>query len=356
MNTQRQQFPVNIIASRMRHHAQASGYDRLADYLDGDIIYPITEWRFHQRAIARAGNYFISHSGSQWYHRDSFLCELSAARKWFHGGGQVFHFLYGENLYRYLGNMKSLGIRNAIVCTYHTPAEKFNQIITDKKPIKRLDAVITVSSVQQEIFADIIAHERVHFIPHGIDIEFFRPSEYSSRGDVCKCLCVGSHLRDFDVLASAAQALQGKNIEFTVVTSTAHYGKFAGLDNVKLLSGIDDNHLLSIYQSSDIFVMPVTDCTANNALLEAMACGLPVIATDLTGIRDYVDGSFAILTRQGVSRSLADGIEYLSGDDSRRKEMALSSRKHALSFAWEKIAEQITRLYRGLGVHGKHAA
>jgi len=348
MSLPHHQYPINIIARRMRHHAKASGYDRLTDYLDGDIIYPITEWRFHQRAIARVGNYFIRHSGSRWYHRDSFLCELGAARKWLHGRGQIFHFLYGENLYRYLGNMKSLGIRNAIVCTYHTPAEKFNQIITDKKPIKRLDAVITVSSIQQEMFTDFIAPGRVHFIPHGIDVEFFRPPENSIRGDVCKCLCVGSHLRDFDALASAAKALQGKNIEFTVVTSAAHHGKFAGLDNVKLLSGIDDNQLLSIYQSSDIFVMPVTDCTANNALLEAMACGLPIIATDLVGIRDYISEESAILTRKGDARSLADAIEYLYSNKARRQGMASASRDHALNFGWEKIAAQVMDIYEEL--------
>lgn len=334
----------------MRHHATASGYDRLADYLDGTLISPISDWHFYQRAIARAGRFLIRRAGSCWYHRDAFMTELEATRKWMRRGGQVFHYLYGENSYRYLGNLKALGIRNRIVCTYHTPLDKFNQLITNKKPLARLDAVIVVSSVQQQIFTDIISPDKVHFIPHGIDTDFFRPAENRGRNDICKCLCVGSHLRDFDVLASAMGLLKHKTLELTVISSTDQRDKFKGFDNVILLSNVRDDQLLSIYQSSDIFIMPVTDCTANNALLEAMACGLPVVATDLPGIRDYVRESFAVLTAKGDARALADGIELLAGDDNKRGSMASASREHALNFAWEKVADQVKRLYVRLDI------
>jgi len=337
---------LNIITRRMRHHAQASGYDRLADYLDADVIYPITEWKLHQRAIARAGSFLINRSGSQWYQRDGFMSELEAGWKWMRHGRQVFHFLYGENSYRYLGNLKLTSIQNAIICTYHTPKEKFNQLIINKKPIQQLDAIIVVSSSQQEIFSDFISPEKIHFIPHGVDTEFYRPPSNDYQNDVCKCLCVGTHLRDYDVLATAAKALSTKNVKFIVVTSAIHREKFKGLDNVRLLTGVEDDQLLSIYQSCDIFIMPVIDSTANNALLEAMSCGLPIVATNIQGIRDYVNESMALLTDKGDADSLVNAIEYLFNDEDKREQMACASREQALTFAWDKIAIQVKQLYR----------
>ena len=156
---------------------------------------------------------------------------------------------------------------------------------------------------------------------------------------------VGSHLRDFDVVAGAAKQLAASDIEFVVVTSRSEHHRFAGLGTVTLLAGINDRDLLALYQSCDLFVMPVLDVTANNALLEAMACGAPVVATDLPGIRDYVSESGAILTKKSDVSSLADAIDYLYRNDEKRMTMARASREQALAFGWERVAGQVMKLY-----------
>jgi len=337
-----------IISMRMTNHASHSGYDRLADYMPCDLIAPPETWTLSQRVIARLLNGLTRNAGSRWYHRANLIAELTAARSWLRNRGQVYHFLYGENSYNYLGLLKNLGRSRPIVCTYHTPKEKFHQIIRNKKPIERLDAVIVVSSVQREIFSDIVDPGRVHYIPHGVDVDYFHPLDDVTSKNKFRCLFVGSHLRDFEVLESVIKALQGKDIEFCLVTKASEHGRFVGMDNVALLNRVDDNELLSLYQSCDLFVMPVTGCTANNALLEATACGMPVVATDLAGVRDYVSDSAAVLTRQGDVQSMVEGIEYLFGNDEQRRNMSVASRECALGFRWENVARQCVELYKAL--------
>lgn len=345
--------PVTLITLRMRGHAGASGYDRLQEFIDGDLIRLHEHWTMGRRIAVRVLRPMVRRSGSLWYQRANLVSELEAARQWLARKGQVFHYLYGENSYRYLGNMKSLRPGSAIVCTYHTPPERFGQVVTNREHIGRLDAVIVMSTVQRDVFSELLGPERVFFIPHGIDVDYYTPaSQPRVRGDVFRCLFVGSHLRDIDTLAAAARVLSSrKDIRFTVVTRPANLPKFEGLGNIDVRSNLDDHQLLSLYRESDLFVMPLLDSTANNSLLEAMACGMPMVTTDLQGIRDYADEECAVLAGKGDARVLSEAIEWLVRDDAARERMGRASRDRALAFRWETVAGHTRDVYRFAGLN-----
>ena len=110
---------VNLITLHMQHHAKSSGYDHLCDYIDANVISSVNKWSFNKRVITRLLRFATRRSGQTWYQRGNLYCELQAARQWSRSSGQIFHFLYGENSYRYLGNLKAFGRRNSIICTYH---------------------------------------------------------------------------------------------------------------------------------------------------------------------------------------------------------------------------------------------
>lgn len=345
--------PVTLITLRMSGHAGASGYDRLQEFIEGDRIRLHGRWTLGRRLVARTLRPMVRRSGSLWYQRANLISELEAARRWLARKGQVFHYLYGENSYRYLGEMKAVRPGNAIVCTYHTPPERFRQVVTNRGHIARLDAVIVMSTVQREICAESLGAERVFFIPHGIDVDYYTPaSPARARGEVFRCLFVGSHLRDIETLAAAARALRPRgDIRFTVVTRPANLPKFEGLDNIDIRSNLDDHQLLSLYRESDLFVMPLLDSTANNSLLEAMACGMPMVTTDLQGVRDYANETCAVLTGKGDARALSEAIEWLARDDGARERMGRASRDRALAFRWETIAGHTRDVYRLAGLN-----
>jgi glycosyltransferase involved in cell wall biosynthesis len=93
------------------------------------------------------------------------------------------------------------------------------------------------------------------------------------------------------------------------------------------------------------------DCTANNAVLEAMACGLPVIATRVGGIDLYVNDSSAILVAPDDVRDMTDAALSLLNNKERLQAMAAYARKMAEQFAWEVIAGTMKALYQHLYNH-----
>ena len=194
----------------------------MQDYIAGDVIRPPQRWSVPQRAVVRSLLGAPDRSGSQWYHRQNLWSELAAAKRWLAGSGRIFHFLYGENSYRYLGHLKRLNRGNSIVCTYHTPEKRFAEVVADRKHLSRIDAAIAVSTVQLEFLAEHIGPDRVHFVPHGIDVEYFRPdAAVHGETEILECLFVGSHLRDVDTLAAVArQAGIAPRIRFTLVTGS----------------------------------------------------------------------------------------------------------------------------------------
>ena len=339
---------INLIPMRMAGHASASGYDRLADYFDAFVFHPVSNWTFGKRAIARSFRFFINRSDSVWYHRNSFIAEFYAAFKWIQTSGQIFHFLYGENTHRYLGALKSTGRKNYIVCTYHTPPDKFCQVVHNHKHLSRLDAIIVVSTVQSGFFSELVGSQKVFYVPHGIDVNYFKPMAGPKKDSgVFRVLFVGTHLRDFETLVQSARFLKSRanELRFSIVTSPKFHHIFQGLENIELCSGISDEKLLNLYQDSDLFVLPLLDGTANNSLLEAMACGLPIVSTDLPGIRDYVNDVCAQLAAPRDPNALTERILYLKDNESVRKKMAHASRNRSQEFSWPKIAAKIREVY-----------
>ena len=115
---------INVINKRISHHAGHSGYDILLDYLDTEKVFSNGELTLLQRIIARLFMPMIKQSGCIWYHRDSFIAEISAAWHWIRNKNQIYHFFYGENSYNYLGNFKIFNKSNKIICTYHVPEKR----------------------------------------------------------------------------------------------------------------------------------------------------------------------------------------------------------------------------------------
>ena len=95
-----------------------------------------------------------------------------------------------------------------------------------------------------------------------------------------------------------------------------------------------------------MMVLPLLDCTANNALIEAIACGLPVVSNDVGGIRDYTRNTFADLLPVGDVEGMSNAILRLVDDLEERKKKGILARLFAQqNLSWERIAVQTLELY-----------
>ena len=110
------------------------------------------------------------------------------------------------------------------------------------------------------------------------------------------------------------------------------------------MTGLSDEQLREEYRRAWVLLLPLLDATANNSLLEGLACGAAIVVSDTGGIRDYVGPATAALCPPGDPKAHASATIELLRDSERRDAAAQAARTHAANFAWPKIREQIRRI------------
>jgi len=103
------------------------------------------------------------------------------------------------------------------------------------------------------------------------------------------------------------------------------------------------------YSAAEVLVMPSLYESFGMVALEAMACGTPVIASEVGGLGYLVqDGVTGFTIPDSDPKELCDKLALLLGDSDLRETMGSHASKYALDYAWEKIAAEIVDVYQGL--------
>ena len=282
-----------------------------------------------------------------WYTVNDLTSELDAFAECLKGRFDIVHFLDGEHSGQMLPRLVRMFRLSAIktVATFHQPPEIAREVVNGES-LRWLDQVVLMSPSQLPFFRQFVSEEKLRVILHGVNTEFFRPATERPPKERISCITVGHHLRDWK--AFAAVALRMSEIDFHVVTIAKASRELPKLPNVRMHVRIDDAKLAELYRSADILFLPLSDSTANNALLEAMASGLPVVVSDIEAVRTYLGGGgggVLVDNREGAfERALRD----LARDPVRRRQMGAQSRARAEELAWPALVQHYERLYDGL--------
>jgi glycosyltransferase involved in cell wall biosynthesis len=115
---------------------------------------------------------------------------------------------------------------------------------------------------------------------------------------------------------------------------------------VTVHQGIDDEALRALYRNAAVGVLPLTDSTANNSLLEMMACGLAIVTTDVGGVRDYVHDSGVASLPLGDTEGFVRAVDALLTDPKARAVHAASNRAHAVrELSFVACAKRLAAIY-----------
>jgi sugar transferase (PEP-CTERM/EpsH1 system associated) len=200
------------------------------------------------------------------------------------------------------------------------------------------DRVLSVSTRLAERMAHEIAFplERITVIRNGLDLDRFQPEADKAAakralgfapdrlliGTVGRTVPVKDHptflralarVRDAGIPLSAVIAGSGSSFQ-----DTLRLAESLDLVDVQLLGSRDDVHVL--LRAFDIFVLSSTSEGLSNTIQEAMATGLPVVATNVGGADELVvDGQTGLLTPAGDDRAMADALVALARDEARRE-------------------------------------
>ena len=101
------------------------------------------------------------------------------------------------------------------------------------------------------------------------------------------------------------------------------------------------------YRAADVFALSSDFDNSPNVLLEAMASGLPVVATDVGGVPDFLEApAGGALVPKGDAASMGAQILELLDNDVRRRETGAFNRRQAVTkFSWRRSAEQLLAAY-----------
>ena len=117
---------------------------------------------------------------------------------------------------------------------------------------------------------------------------------------------------------------------------------------MKFETGLTNEELLKTYQAADCFMMTAKDTSANNAILEAMACGLPIVAERIGGIPEYVNEKCAILCTSKSVAEICDAVEMIGGSQNLRLQLSEQSKLRAQELDWKIISAEMQEVYRDM--------
>ncbi len=225
--------------------------------------------------------------------------------------------------------------------------------------------IITISNATKDFcLASGLDGEKMEVIPFGVDTDFFRPLDVYKDENIFQILSVGYLIerKGFEYLIRAMPHVltEHENARLKIVGSGPLESKLKSLiyeldlgDQVEIVKNVSDENLLMMYNSADLFVLPsIVDSQGNTeglgvVLLEAMACGVPVIGSDVGGISDIIlDGETGlILPEKDVLKLFKVIINLIESVDLRKK---IGINGHLMvkeKFSWNKLAENYLNIY-----------
>ena len=309
----------------------------------------VWESTFHRFKSIIIGSTFPFYTYRSFVSECVFLNELAKEKF------DIGHVGYVENNFGLLSKKEiRTQVKGKIVGTVHQPMSWW-KLYSNPDNIALLDGIITLSEYECSLWKKIFPDKNIAFIPHGIDSTFFSPlPEKSAASNTFKIIFTGHWLRNMHVMGEIVEkSHEFRNIEFHFILPISKRDqpsfkhvlqKIARDQRVKFYTDLSDLELLEKYRTADIMLMPLIDCTANNAIMEAMSCGLPIVSSDLQSLKSYVSDKNSILLPDDA-RAYVDSIKSLIESQNKRQEMSVKSREIAEGLSWEEVTADIKDFY-----------
>jgi glycosyltransferase involved in cell wall biosynthesis len=336
---------VSTVYRRHGHHAGASGYPRFVDRLDqfADVRRPLLV-RVPRRLLQRYCDQVVY----EWFQPDQLRLDLTAASRLAAARREVVHLLYGETDHFYAGRLRPRGHRrgNRLVATFHQPPALLDELLPAPPLFEQLDHAIALGPRAEAHLAEVVGRERVSRAFLGVDADAWRPGRPAATPT---CVVVGSWFRDFPLLADVIRIVHAAEpaVRFEVVTAPSRLASLPALPGVRARAGISDAELLDAYRRSWVSLVPLVDAVGNNALLEAMSCGLATVASDVGDVAWYA-GDAARLVPPGDADAMAAAALGLLADPAERLRLGQLGRARAEQLDLTASARRHAEIYRNV--------
>jgi glycosyltransferase involved in cell wall biosynthesis len=337
---------VTCLVKRYHHHTPSGGYDRLAAAVNAQVIGPReVHGLFGKTANKLWARLAAKDAHSPNYELSDWLAELEALATGFLRPPDLLHVLYGGQL-NLLIKWRSL-LRCPLIVTFHAPFADAPHRFDAYPRNLGVDFAVVVANTQIAPMQRWFDPRKVVYIPHGIDTDRFKPGDSASVSGRMRVLIVGEHMRDWVVMHRVIDEInkRGLDMEFHLVINENDLVYFIGCANILYHSQISEDELIDLYRSADVLFIPMTNSTANNSILEGLACGTPIISSRVGGVPDYVNDESGWLFPVGDVAGHVNLIASIHANRELSRERRQAARTQALKFDWRLVAEQMVALY-----------
>ncbi len=216
-------------------------------------------------------------------------------------------------------------------------------VIIEKFYPRLFENVICVSEASRDKFGV----SKAVIIPNGIDYELFVTDMQENRHEEDYISYMGRlhiHNKGLDTLIKVMEKV---NIKLAIGGEGRDKNRLAFLVEQSGLNGkiefkgyLTDTEKKNFLGSSKIFVLPSRYEGQGIVILEAAACGKPVIVSDIRELRYSVDAGFGMSFKTGNANDFAEKIRFLLENDTLRKEMGQKAKEYAKDYTWDRLAEE----------------
>jgi glycosyltransferase involved in cell wall biosynthesis len=251
---------------------------------------------------------------------------------------------------------------------YFSPLQRAYARVMISHACRAADAVIVDSEFSGKELVRYVTCPagKIHVIPLGVSGNFSpgdgsaRPEEFTRKYRLGKkfLLCVGS-LKPHKNVSCLLRAFAGLGTEenLQVVFIGERLSEYAALtslcatcgigERVLSLGWLPEDDLISAYRAASVVVLPSLYEGFGFPVLEAMACGTPVIAANAASIPEVI-GDAGILFDPSSDRELTGAIRLVLSDQSLRDSLREKGMQRAKLFTWNRCAERTLNVYRSL--------
>jgi D-inositol-3-phosphate glycosyltransferase len=270
-----------------------------------------------------------------------------------------------------------------LVSTFHTLAQLKNRVAEtaaereqavryeiERRAMAASDRIVALTEVDRQ---QTIRHygelAPIVIIPGGVDLEAFRPlprararAELGLRDTSKIVLFVGriQRLKGPEILVRAFAQFSDLDADLLIVGGRPGNGnesrevsrlqhlatRFGIAERTHFVGAVEHDQLPTYYSAADVSVMPSSYESFGLVAVESLACGTPVVATRVGGLRSIIrDGETGLLVPWRDAELFADRLRRVLEDAPLRRAMSRRARNSVLQYGWDRIAEEHLALY-----------
>jgi glycosyltransferase involved in cell wall biosynthesis len=357
---------VFFVGARWRQHASVSGYDSVSRYIGQRLPLPLVD-RWDNRLPPTAGrmarlvhglihrvdaplNRLCEAIAKPTYSIRLLRLELSVITHMVWRRAAIYHVLYGETDFWMAGVVARL-TGNYVVASFHDGEKIMSDCGVDARLLQTLSAIVLLGDAQREYIERFADPSKIAVIQHGIDTKFFFKRPRPPRDQTPIVLTVGGHTRDYATLSLATSLVKEALPDVRFIAVSANVGnKGALLEHPAFehVTDLSDEELRDLYHRASVAVFSFDYAVANNSVLEAMASGLPIVATDVGAVNEYVTVGAGTLVPARDPQAMADALVEILTDSHLAAQMSDAARAAAERVEFALIADEMRSFYAAL--------